>query len=74
MESANKLVAYDLDNEDLLNFNYLSKHLITGAASANKERNVGDVDNIELPPTVPNVPALPHLPTIMITIGALVKL
>ena len=41
-------------NDDLLNFDQLSEHLITGAASANADKDVGDDldDTDELPPAV----------------------
>jgi len=45
------------DNEDLIDFDQLSERLISGAASANGDKDVGDDGNIELLPTVPNVPA-----------------
>jgi hypothetical protein len=42
-----------LDNiEDPLDFDQLSDHLIAGAASANGDKDIGDIDNLndELPP------------------------
>jgi len=58
------------DIEGLLDFDQLSDHLIAGAVSANGERDVGDVDENELPQIVPDVPALrPSHPQPSLTIS-----
>lgn len=49
----------NIDWEDPLDFDQLSERLVGGAASANGDKDMGDVGDDELPPTVtvPNVPA-----------------
>jgi hypothetical protein len=61
-EGGAELAGDNLDDiEDPLNFDQLSNHLIAGAASANGDKDVGDIDNDE-PPHRPvltiNVPPL----------------
>jgi len=49
-----------IDDLDLLDFNQLSEHLITGAASANNDKDVGDDDKLT-PPTLPLRITIPPL-------------
>jgi hypothetical protein len=46
------------DSDDLLNFDQLSEHLIAGAAAANGDKDIGDDDDDELPPTASVRPPL----------------
>ena len=52
------------DSDDLLDFHQLSEHLIVGVATANGDKDVGNGDDGELPPTAPGVLAPPLTITI----------
>jgi hypothetical protein len=65
MDSESTADHFDIgDSDDPLDFDQLTEHLIVGTAAANSDKDVGDDDDDELPPTVPSVPAPPMTITI----------